>query len=338
MKARQKPLKDQVIVITGASSGIGLATAKLAAAEGARLVLSSRNEQALDGICRELNARGGRTVYAVADVADQGAVKRIADKAIDEFGGFDTWVNNAAAMMFGELMTVSLEDERRLFDVNFWGVVHGTLAAIAHLGERGGTLINMGCVVSNKAVPLQGTYVATKHAVKAFTDALRMELQKQGLPVLVTLIKPAVIDTPLPRHARNYMDAKVKLLPPYYAPEIVARTILTCARQYHRDVIVGGIGGVGMIWMEKLMPRMGDRLLRRFGFSLQRLEGEPQDTEDALYQPPAREGKVHGGYPGYVARSSLFTSAYLHPIRTGLVLLGAGLAAAAGGASRGVRG
>ena len=323
MKPRQKKIADQVIVITGASSGIGLATAKLAARRGARLVLSSRNEKALGEICQQLRSQGAEAIYAVADVADFDAVKRVADRAIEKFGGFDTWFNNAGATIFGELLQVSLEDERRLFDVNFWGVVHGSLIALAHLKQRGGTLINMASVVSNRSLPLQGTYSASKHAVRAFTDALRMELQKEGAPVAVSLIKPAVIDTPLPRHARNYMEVQPKLPPPYYAPEIVARTVLVCAESYHRDVIVGGLGGVGLVWMEKLMPRLSDRILRRLGFALQRSEGEPNDQDDALYHPPAREGEVSGGYPGYVAKTSLFTTAYIHPIKTALFSLGA---------------
>lgn len=324
MRIRQKKIRDQVVVITGASSGIGLATARHAAKQGARLVLASRNERALRQICAEIRAVGAEAVYAVADVARRAEVQRIADKAVDEYGGFDTWVNNAGVSMFGKLMEIPIEDERRLFDVNFWGVVNGTAVALSQLKEHAGTLINVGSVLSNVSLSPQGTYSASKHAVKAFTDAIRMELEKERAPVVVTLIKPASIDTPLPRHARNYTGVEVKLPPPYYAPEVVARTIVNCARHKHRDVIAGG-GGAALIWMEKLLPRLTDVALRSVAHRLQRAEGSPPRREDSLYEPPERESETSGGYPGHVAQSSLYGRIRLHS--TGITLAAVGLAA-----------
>ncbi len=218
MSVSLKPLRDQVMVITGASSGIGLATAQAAATKGARLVLSSRNGAVLQDIERQINGAGGQAIHVVADVGRREEVQRIADAAVQCFGGFDTWVNNAGLSIWGRLEEVSDEDHHRLFETNFWGVVYGSLIAVAHLKRRGGALINLGSLVSDVAIPLQGMYRASKHAIKGFTDALRMELEEEGAPISVTLIKPTSINTPFPQHAKNYMDKEPKLPPPSIHP------------------------------------------------------------------------------------------------------------------------
>src|SRR6476661_451642 len=172
-----KPLGRQVMVITGASSGIGLCTAKMAAANGARVVLAARNGEALADIERQIDSAGGEAAHVVADVGKREDVQRVADAAIQRFGGFDTWVNDAGISIWGKLEDVSDEDHRRLFETNFWGTVYGSVIAARHLRQRGGALINLGSEVSEVAVPIQGMYAASKHAVKGFTDALRMELE-----------------------------------------------------------------------------------------------------------------------------------------------------------------
>src|SRR5918993_909993 len=196
MRLMLKPLDEQVIVITGASSGIGLVTAKAAAERGARVVLAARNERALRRAVEEIEADGGDAVYVVADVAEADDVEKIAKVAVREYGRVDTWVNNASTSIYGRVWEVPLEDKRRLFDVNFWGVVHGCRVALPHLKQRGGTIVNVGSVVSDRAVPLLGIYSASKHAVKGYTDALRMELEEDGAPIYVSLVKPASINTP----------------------------------------------------------------------------------------------------------------------------------------------
>ena len=176
MNFRLRKLSDQAIVITGASSGIGLVTARLAAKRGARVVLNARNEQALRQVTAEINATGGEAIHVAGDVGKFDDVKKIASEAIRHFGGFDTWVNNAGVSIYGPVLDQSLEDQRRLFETNYWGVVHGSIVACTHLRGRGGALINVGSVLSDIAIPIQGTYCATKHAVKGYTDALRLEL------------------------------------------------------------------------------------------------------------------------------------------------------------------
>jgi NAD(P)-dependent dehydrogenase (short-subunit alcohol dehydrogenase family) len=239
MHSRLKRLEDQVIVITGASSGIGLVTARMAAKRGAAgIVLNSRNEESLRAITDEINNSGSEAIYVVGDVGRLDDVRRVGEEAVKHFGEFHTWVNNAGVSIYGAVLDQSLEDQRRLFDTNYWGVVHGSIVACDHLRRSGGALINLGSVLSDRALPMQGTYCASKHAVKGYTDALRMELEKEGLPISVTLIKPSSIDTPYIRHAKNLMNVEPMNPPPVYAPETVRR----------RSYIVHNIESAKWLW------------------------------------------------------------------------------------------
>ncbi|MBA2525551.1 MAG: SDR family oxidoreductase [Pyrinomonadaceae bacterium] len=326
MKLKLRPLDTQVVVITGATSGIGLVTARKAAAKRARLVLASRNEGALKFLADEINAAGGESVHVAADVGNEEDVRRIGATARQRFGGFDTWVNNAGVSIYGNLTHVSLADHRRLFETNYWGVVHGSLVAVEHLRQRGGALINIGSALSDRAIPVQGAYCASKHAVKGFTDALRMELEHERIPISVTLIKPAAIDTPYKDHAKNYLPVAPQNPPPVYAPEVVAEAILYCAENPQRDVFVGA-GGKGISLAGHYAPEITDKVMEWTMFDLQESDkpaGNPQ--HNALYQPSGPYAE-RGGYEGHVAESSLYTNASLHPlIAGGLLLAGAGLA------------
>ncbi|GJD50205.1 3-phenylpropionate-dihydrodiol/cinnamic acid-dihydrodiol dehydrogenase [Methylobacterium crusticola] len=326
MSHAHKPLDQQVIVITGASSGIGLATARMAARAGARVVLSSRNGEALATIQEEIERAGGEAAHAVADVGRREDVQSIADKAVARFGGFDTWVNDAGVSIYGRLEQVSDEDHERLFQTNFWGVVYGSLVAAPHLRRRGGAIINLGSIASDLAIPLQGMYSASKHAIRGFSDALRMELEQDGAPVSVTLIKPAAIDTPFPQHAKNYTDREPKLPPPVYHPDEVAHAILHAAVHPQREIVVGG-GGRAMTGFKSLAPETFDRLGAMMAGQQMRQE-PPRDPEGALHRP-GQDGQVRGDHPGYVRRTSTYTRASLHPLATGAVMAGVGLAAAA---------
>lgn len=327
---RRKPtrLEDQTIVITGASSGIGLATAHEAARRGAKVVMAARNEDDLRRAWNEIRVRGLHASYVVADVADPDAVEHIADVAEAEFGGIDTWINNAGVSIYGKLTEVPLEDKRRLFDTNFWGVVHGCRTAVKHMRERGGTIINIGSIVSDRAVPLQGVYSASKHAVKAYTDALRMELEHDGIPIWMTLVKPSAIDTPFVEHARNYMEKAPMLPPPVYAPEVVASAILTCCEKRVREVTVGG-GGRLTTALSRLAPRTTDLYMERAMFTQQKDHEGVVDSQDSLYQPK-RDGSATGPYTGHVMRSSAYTRAMLSDVTRILPLVAAGLVLAAG--------
>jgi short-subunit dehydrogenase len=322
-----KPLKDQVIVITGASSGIGLATAHAACEVGAKLVLVSRNDEALSSIVQQINASGGTAVHVPADVGRREDVERIAEVAVEQFGGFDTWVNNAGVSIYGHIQDVSEEDNQRLFATNFWGVVHGSMVAVKHLKLRGGALINIGSVASDRVIPLQGMYSASKHAVKAFTDALRMELEAENAPISVTLIKPAAIDTPYPHHARNYLPQEPKHPQPVYRPQEVAYAILYAATHARRDIFIGS-GAKAMSAMGHIAPGVMDRAAPLFIKQQMRAE-PPRNPQGALHQA-GEGGRVRGDQPGYVMKTSLYTRAALHPAVTGAFLAAAvGVTAAA---------
>ena len=332
MVASLKPLHQQVIVITGASSGIGLTTARMAAREGAAVVLAARNDEALAHLEQEITGAGGRAARVAADVGSEADVRRIAEVAAERFGGFDTWVNNAGVSIYGRLEEVPFEDQRRLFETNFWGVVYGSRVAVESLKARGGALINVGSTLSDRAIPLQGIYVASKHAVKGFTDALRMEIEEAGYPVSVTLIKPAAIDTPYRQHAKNYLPTEPENPPPVYAPETVARAILHAAAHPERDVFVGAAGKLFSV-MEKVAPRLTDLVMEKTMFRQQHSDrpARPRD-EHALYAAGngGRGGTLRerGGYGGHVAEMSFYTSAVLHPWVSAAILGAAGVAVA----------
>ena len=236
MSTKLKKLSDQVVVITGASSGIGLATAEAAAKKGARVVLAARSEGTLDAVVEKITAAGGQAVAVPCDVTDRAQVDRLAAVAVERFGRIDTWVNDAGLGLWGRLDETPEADARKLFDVNFWGLVNGCLAALPHLKKQGGALINVGSEVSDAAAPLQGMYVATKHAVKGYTDTLRVEIEEvDKAPVAVTLIQPGATDTPFPQHARNVTDKEPKLPNPQDDPEHVAEAILAAAETPTRE-------------------------------------------------------------------------------------------------------
>jgi len=328
MKVSLKKLSEQTLVITGASSGIGLVTAREAARRGARLVLTARSEDALRRLVEEVRAQGGEAVYVVADVGREEDVRRVAQKAREEFGGFDTWVNNAGVSIYGPITKTSVEDMRRLYDTNFWGVVHGSLAAVEHLRHRGGALINVGSTLSERAVPVQGVYSSSKFAVKGFTDALRMELEAEGAPVSVTLVKPSAIDTPYTWHAKNLMDEEPAVPPPVYAPEVVAEVILHCAENPVRDAFAGG-AGKAIAAGEKYAPRLTDKVMEATMFRMQRLGEPPSRPRDGGLYEASGELVERGGRSAYVMESSLYSKASLHPFVTTALVFGAGLALAA---------
>jgi len=306
-----KKLADQVVVITGATSGIGLVTARMAAKRGAKLVLVARTEEALCELTEELKAAGADATYVKADVGVEQDVRQVRDAALREFGGFDTWINNAAVSIYGKVTDVSTEDHRRLFDTNYWGVVYGSILAAEHLATKGGAIINVGSTLSDRAIPIQGTYCASKHAVKGFTDALRMELEHEQSPVSVTLIKPATINTPYPEHAKNLLPTDPELPAPVYAPSIVAEAILYAAENPIRDLYVGG-SAKALSMAGYYAPNLTDKYMEHSLFDADQRERPSSEQHNALHRPSG-ELRETGDYNGHVAKTSLYTKARLHP-------------------------
>ncbi|MCB4825466.1 SDR family oxidoreductase [Roseicella aerolata] len=335
-RVRLKPLSRQAIVVTGATSGIGLATARMAAERGAAVVLTARNEDALWRLAEEIRSHGGRAEYQVADVADAAQVDAVAARAVEAFGGFDSWVNDAGAFIYGRMEDVSLADQRRLFDVTYWGVVHGTLAASRHLRERGGAIVNVGSVLGDRAIALQGPYCAAKGAVKNATDAFRMEFEGERLPISVTLIKPGPIDTPFMEHARNAMGTRgTRNPPPAYHPRVAARAILHACETPVRDLYVGSAG-----WLTSLGAALAPRLT---DYAMEALAKPTQESEDPgraerrdnLYEPRedlSERSSLKGPPP---RGRSLLLDAQMNPGKAAAVM--AGLVAALGAVAAGAR-
>jgi NAD(P)-dependent dehydrogenase (short-subunit alcohol dehydrogenase family) len=334
MKPHLKKLRDQTVVITGASSGIGMATARLAAERGARVVLAARGAQGLWDVGDVIRAEGGEAACVVADVAEERDVRRIAEVALDRFGGFDTWVNNAGVSVYGRIEEVPVEDQRRVFETNYWGTVHGCRVALEHLRRRGGALINIGSILSERAFPLQGAYSASKHAIKGFTDALRMELMHDGAPVSVTLIKPAAIDTPYVYHARNYLPMRPQNPPPLYAPEVVAKAILDAAEHPVRELTVGGSGRM-LEALDHWLPGITDRVMARVLPRLQQSRKPARARSAAGLYDAAGDGRERSGEAAFVLERSAYTAAARHPIAAlGMAVIAAGALAFAGGLMR----
>jgi short-subunit dehydrogenase len=328
MKPTLKRVADQVMVITGASSGIGLATAEIAAREGARVVMAARSTAELAEAAEWIRRGGGRATYVTADVSDPQQVEHVGRHAVQEFGGIDTWVNNAGLGMYGRLIDQPLEEKRRNFDVNFWSVVHGCRAAVPHLRERGGVIINVGSQVSDRPTPLLGIYSAAKHAVKGYTDALRMELEHDGLPVWVSLVKPGPIDTPFTQHASNYMEQEPQHPPPVYAPEEVAYAILKCAERPVREVTVGGVPRL-QTTLAALAPRLLDLFMEHRLWNQMHSE-EPAHSPDSLHRPSGEDyGTRRGHHPGRVMKSSAYTRAALSDVARAAPFIAIGAAVAA---------
>lgn len=311
MAMRLKPLHEQVFFITGATSGIGLATVHRAVEQGSKVFMTARNEDELQRIQDEMRHKGYDTAYSVVDVAEIDQLQFAVDQCINTFGRIDTFINNAGITIYSKLMETSTEEAKRLFDTNFWGVVNGCKVAVPVMRDTGGTIINIGSVLSNVALPIQGIYSASKHAVKAYTDALRRELLSEKVPLQITLIMPSAIDTPYPEHARSHIGEPVHT-PPVYATDVVAKAILKCAVKPTRELGVGSSAFVFPL-MDRLFPGLQDKIMASKAYSTQ---GQSDNTQDLprehgdagnLFVAPRKEGSVEGHYPGHVMKSSVMT-------------------------------
>ncbi len=315
MKVNLKPVHEQVVLITGASSGIGRQSALRFAQAGARVVAVARNAEALAELVAEITTASGSAVSAVADVADAGQLSAAADLAVATFGRIDTWVNDAGVGMYTKILDTPIEDDRRLFETNFWGLVNGSRIAVPHLVRAGGgALINLGSEVSEVSIPVQGMYATSKHAVMGFTDALRDEVLHDGLPVSVTLIKPAAINTPFARHAKNNLDRDATLPPPVYAVDLVADQILHAAAHGSRQLYAGG-GGLLTAGLNQLFPGLVDQVMALVGVKQQLADRPADKSNEGLHASRGfhrAEGDVDRDR--YVQRHSLYGVARRNPV------------------------
>lgn len=253
-----KPISQQVVVVVGASSGIGRETALKFAQKGAKLVVNARSQQGLDSLVEEIQNFTGEAVAIVADVTDFNQVKAIADKAVEQYGRIDTWVHNAAVELYASFEQTTPEEFKRLIDVNFMGQVYGAMVALPHLKREGrGALIHVSSVEAKRSLPLQSAYASAKHGIDGFLESLRVELQHEKLQISVTNVMPASINTPLFNKARTKLGVKPQGVPPIYQPSLVADAILKVAEHPKRDVVVGGAGKI-ILLAQRISPSLVD--------------------------------------------------------------------------------
>ncbi|MCU0537069.1 MAG: SDR family oxidoreductase [Hydrococcus sp. Prado102] len=301
-----KPIDRQVVVVAGASSGIGRETALQFAKRGAKLVVSGRSESKLASLVDEIRSFAGEVVSVIGDVAIFEQVNAIADKAIETYGRLDTWVHVPATAIFATFEQTSPEEFKRIIDVNLMGQVYGAMAALPHLRREGqGALIHISSIEGRRSLPLQSAYSAAKHGIEGFTESLRVELQHEKIPISVTSIKPAVINTPFWNNARTRLGVKPAGIPPYYDPRLVVDAILYTATHPTRDFLVGDAARA-IDLLQRTSPALLDALLVRVGFPLQKSD-EPKAEGEAnnLYEPVPEQTRVDGDFSQQVVPSLL---------------------------------
>ena len=312
-----RPLRTQVVVITGASSGIGREAALQFARRGARITAIARGRQALETLAAEIERIGGEVHTVAGDVADWPTVERAAAETVERYGRIDTWVNNAAVSVYATIDQLDVGEFRRVTDVNYLGQVHGVKAALPHLrAADGGTIINVGSALSERAVPLQAAYVAAKHAIKGFTEALRVEMERENSGIAVVLIEPASMNTPLFDHARSKLGVRPVPIPPVYEPRVTAKAIVRAAERPVRVIATGGASKLFTV-VERINPRLLDWWQLRDDSGVRDQRGDvPDDGEDNLERPIETSGSVTGRFGRDSKATSIYTDVFeLHPAR-----------------------
>jgi NAD(P)-dependent dehydrogenase (short-subunit alcohol dehydrogenase family) len=307
-----------VVVVIGASSGIGRATALRFAEQGATVVVAARGEPGLRSLVEEIEKAGGAATAVVADVTDPAQVQAVADRAVHTYGRLDTWVHMAGVLLVAGFDDTTPEEFARVVQVNLLGQVHGAKAALPHLRrDGGGAFISMSSMGAKRGIPLQSAYCSSKHGIDGFLEALRVELQRDGVPVSVTQIMPGTINTPLFDNARTRTEFKPIAPPPAYPARIVADAIVHAAQHPVRDLVVGGAAKT-LITVEKFAPRVIDALLRKVGYEIHDTgQTKPADAPDNLDAPLTGNDTVEGSVGGVTLHHSAYTWLAMHkPVRS----------------------
>ena len=316
-----------VVVVTGASAGVGRATVRAFARHGADVGLIARGVDGLEAARREVEALGRRALVVPTDVADAPQVESAADRIERQLGPVDVWVNNAMVSVFSPVKKMTADEIRRVTEVTYLGVAYGTLAALKRMLPRDrGTIVQVGSALAYRGIPLQSAYCGAKHAIQGFTESLRCELLHDGSHVHVTMVQLPAMNTPQFDWVRSRLPRRPQPVPPIYDPEIAADAIVWAASARRREMSVGG-PTVAAIWGNKIASGLLDRYLARTGYDAQQTD-EPADPyrPDNLWRPLPGDHGAHGRFGNRSSHTSPLTWANEHPMSMGLAMLGVAVA------------
>jgi NAD(P)-dependent dehydrogenase (short-subunit alcohol dehydrogenase family) len=304
---RKKPLHEQVMVVTGASSGVGRAVARAAGERGAKVVVGARGEEGLDAAVEEIERAGSEALAVAGDVAEREYNDELVRAALERFGRIDTFVANAIVTVYAEVEHLEPDELRRVLDVNFFGVANGYWAALPALKESRGTFLHVSSALAYRGIPLQAAYCSSKAAARTFLESARVELQKHGHDVAISLVLPGAINTPQFDRDRQKIGRQPQPVPPIYEPEPYAEAVLRCAEKPIRELPVSW-GAQKLLWGQKLSPRAGDWMLRRMGWKNQHTDEEkPVDSPDNLFEPLPGDPGAHGRFDGQAKATTVWT-------------------------------
>lgn len=324
MKIKLKPVAVQVAVVFGASSGIGRLTALEMARRGAKICAAARSVEGLESLVAEIEAAGGEAFYAAADASDFAEVKNVAEQCVARYGRIDTWIHAAGAFLFATVERTDPEEYKRVIEVNLLGQIYGAKAALPFLKERGGALIHVSSVEGRRTAPYQSAYGASKHGIGGFLQVLRVELARERIPIAVTEILPAAINTPIYEKGRNKMPFKMRPVPPIYHPQIVTDAIVYAAENPVREMVAGA-AGLGVVYAERISPPLADFFSETIGFAGQNAgaKDSPEQFEDNLFAPVSGYDTVEGNFSGEQLMSDPYVKLKTSPRAQNSLFLGA---------------